>query len=217
MKTARFAELVKQAGAPEVHRLWVAPAEDKTLQSAIRQHRVVTVHQQLRGGKKDSAAVGFHEEPSAQYLIFPKSVQRFTDRRIIAIDYDLLAADPAKPERRGAAKARSQPKAAAPKPVAETVQRAPEPVAPPEPEPVPEPEPPKPAETPASSPAAPKRAKAERAPHRAAKKPASEAKPAKESRTMDARVRVAIQRAMKELKAGKTVAAHERLSRLIGA
>jgi hypothetical protein len=115
MKTAKFADVVKQAGAPEVHPLWIAPAQDKTLQSAIRQHRVITVHQELRGGKKDSAEVGFREDPSAQYLVFPKSVQRFANRRIIAINYDLLAATDAAPADRGAAKSQPDRKTARPK------------------------------------------------------------------------------------------------------
>ncbi len=91
MKTARFAKVVKASGAPETYLLWLPPAKDKIFQRGLKEHRVMTLHQELRGGKKDYGRVGFHEEPNAQFIIFPKSLRRFEDRRIVGIDYDLFA------------------------------------------------------------------------------------------------------------------------------
>lgn len=91
MKTARFTELVKKAGAPDSYLLWIPPKEDKVFQRAVKEHRVLTVHQENVGTKKDYGVVGFHEESNAQYLVFPKSLKTFVDRRIVGINYDLLA------------------------------------------------------------------------------------------------------------------------------
>ena len=91
MKTARFAELVKKAGAPDSYLLWVPSKADKVFQRAVKEHRILTIHQENVGTKKDYGVVGFHEEPNAQYLVFPKSLKTFVDRRIVGINYDLLA------------------------------------------------------------------------------------------------------------------------------
>jgi hypothetical protein len=112
MKTARLAEVVKQAGAPNAYQLWADPKKDRTFQRAVAEHRVLTVHQENIGTKKDYGLVGFREEPHAQYLIFPRSVKGFTNRRIIGINYRLLAKEsrlesrPAarQPKRRAASK-----------------------------------------------------------------------------------------------------------------
>ena len=93
MKTARFSNVVKAAGAPQTYLFWTPPKDDKTFQRALKEHRVMTVHQELRGSKKDYGSVGFREEPNAQYLLFPKSIRSFADQKIIAINYDLLAGE----------------------------------------------------------------------------------------------------------------------------
>lgn len=90
MKTARFNDVVAQSGRPELHLAWTVPAADTVLQTALKQHRVLTVYQQTRGSKKDHGVVGLEAAPQAQYLIFPKSLRRFADRRIVGINYDLL-------------------------------------------------------------------------------------------------------------------------------
>jgi quercetin dioxygenase-like cupin family protein len=89
MKTVRFSDVLNQAGEPEVHLLWIDPDKDKGLQKAIRQHRVMTLHQ-FQGGKSDYAVVGFEKGVPGQVLIFPKSLKPFEDRKIIAIKYELL-------------------------------------------------------------------------------------------------------------------------------
>lgn len=91
MKTARFATVVAKCGKPVPHLAWIALEQDRELKSALAANRVMTIHQIARGGKKDFGTVGFTKGPQTQILIFPKSLRRFGDRRIVAINYDLLA------------------------------------------------------------------------------------------------------------------------------
>jgi hypothetical protein len=93
MKTARFAAVVAAAGKPDIHLLLVSPEKDKTLQAAIRSHRVMTVHQEVAGNRKDHGIVGFHPGPARQFLIFPRSISKFEGSRIVAVKYDLLGDD----------------------------------------------------------------------------------------------------------------------------
>jgi hypothetical protein len=101
MKTTRFTELVGIAGRPQVHPLWLAPDKDPALKRAVRDCRVMTIHQNLHGTKKDYGTVGLHLEGSTQVLVFPKSLRRFGDRHIVGIDYKLIVhpepKDPAPP------------------------------------------------------------------------------------------------------------------------
>ena len=72
-----------------MHLLWIDPDKDRSLQKAIREHRVMTLHQ-FQGGKSDYAVVGFEKGVSGQVLIFPKSLKPFEGRKVIAIKYELL-------------------------------------------------------------------------------------------------------------------------------
>jgi hypothetical protein len=92
MKTVRFATVVAAAGKPSPHPLWMAPAHDRVLQQALKGHRVMTVHQDVRGTPKDYGTVGMTQEPEAQHLVFPRSLRRFDGQRIVGIDYGQLAA-----------------------------------------------------------------------------------------------------------------------------
>ena len=38
----------------------------------------------------DFGLVGFREKKGARYLAFPKSLKRFTDRRVVGINWDLV-------------------------------------------------------------------------------------------------------------------------------
>jgi hypothetical protein len=38
----------------------------------------------------DFGVIGFKERKSASYLVFPKSLKRFADNRIVGIDWSLL-------------------------------------------------------------------------------------------------------------------------------
>ena len=98
VKTARFAEIIKECGAPEVLTLWSDPERDKDFQRALRADRIMSVHQTVVGSKKDFGQVGFLKGPSMTYLLFPKSIARYAGRRVVGIDYALLRA-PAHPVR----------------------------------------------------------------------------------------------------------------------
>jgi hypothetical protein len=69
----------------------------------------MTIHQTLRGGKKDFGTVGYEPGRATQLLAFPKSLRPFAGKRIIAIRYDLLldeekSGSSVPPVRRGGAK-----------------------------------------------------------------------------------------------------------------
>ncbi|MEY2546620.1 MAG: hypothetical protein QOG48_1737 [Verrucomicrobiota bacterium] len=89
VKTVRFADVVEKAGAPEVYTLWQKPAQDRHLQSAIKNHRVMTV-QRTEGGT-EFGEVGFKERKGASYLVFPKSLKGFENKRIVGIKWELVA------------------------------------------------------------------------------------------------------------------------------
>ena len=87
-KTKRFAEVVEAAGKPEVYTLWQKPARDRHLQSEIKNHRVMTILRTEAGSEFGMA--GFKEQKGASYLIFPKSLKRFKNNRIVGINWDLV-------------------------------------------------------------------------------------------------------------------------------
>jgi len=89
-KKIRFSDLVRNSGRPEVTTLWTDPKRDKTNQMAIKQNRVVTVVQEPTSKKKDYGRIGFHEQPHASYLIFPRSLPHQPDARVIGINYQLI-------------------------------------------------------------------------------------------------------------------------------
>jgi hypothetical protein len=90
IKTTRFSAIVEAAGRPDVHVLLTAPDDDKVLQSAIKQNRVMTIEQGRSSGKMDRGSIGFSPGQSRQFLIFPKSLARFAGASVVAIKYDLL-------------------------------------------------------------------------------------------------------------------------------
>lgn len=112
MKTMRFEKLVASAGKPEPYLVLMDPANDRTLQAAVKANRVVTVHQPSTGTRTDYGAVGFDPGPSRQYLLFPRAVGRFKARRIVGIKYDLLAGDTSTRRKKRPAPARKTPRPA---------------------------------------------------------------------------------------------------------
>ena len=104
MGTVRFSKVVEAAGKPIVHVLWVDPAKDATLRKAIKAVRVMTVHQQPAAKNADYGMVGFEKNVSGQILIFPKSIEQFSDQRVIGVKYDLIEW-PAVPKNQQAPKA----------------------------------------------------------------------------------------------------------------
>jgi hypothetical protein len=88
--TVRFAKVVEAAGRPEVVSLWTKPERDKSFMTAVRQNRVMTVKQETAGSAKDFGIVGFLRQKTVSYLVFPKPLKAFQDRRIVGIKYDLI-------------------------------------------------------------------------------------------------------------------------------
>ena len=88
VKTARLADVVDKAGKPEVYTLWQKPAADRHFQSLNKNNRVMTIQKSESG--TDFGSVGFKERKGASYLVFPKSLKRFADKRIVGINWDLV-------------------------------------------------------------------------------------------------------------------------------
>ena len=89
VKTVRFAEVIEKAGHPEAYTLWQKPAGDRHLQSQIKNNRVMTIQRSESG--TEFGIVGFKQAKGANYLVFPKSLKRFESRRVVGINWDLLA------------------------------------------------------------------------------------------------------------------------------
>ena len=88
VKTVRFSEVVEQAGTPEPYTLWQKPASDRHFQSALNNHRVMTIQQTESG--TEFGIVGFKQAMNASYLLFPKSLKRFENQRIVGVKWDLV-------------------------------------------------------------------------------------------------------------------------------
>ena len=87
-KTARFSQVVEKCGGPQVYTLWQKPAADRHFQAQIKNSRVVTIQKSESG--TDFGVVAFKGTKGATYLVFPKSLKRFSDKRIIGIDWTLV-------------------------------------------------------------------------------------------------------------------------------
>jgi len=88
IKTARFTQIVEKCGKPQVYTLWQKPSADRHLQAQIKKTRLMTILKSESG--TDFGIVGFKESKEARYLIFPKSLKRFAEKRIIGIDWMLV-------------------------------------------------------------------------------------------------------------------------------
>ena len=87
-KTARFSIVIENCGKPQVYTLWQKPSADRPLQAQIKKNRVMTI---LKGESgTDFGIASFKESKDARYLIFPKSLKLFADKRIIGIDWALV-------------------------------------------------------------------------------------------------------------------------------
>src|SRR5205809_5639787 len=90
VKTARFAQVVEKAGRPEPYTLWQKPSADRHLQSQIKNNRVMTIQRSQSGS--EFGIVGFKQDKEVSYLVFPKSLKRFENKRVVGINWDLLRA-----------------------------------------------------------------------------------------------------------------------------
>src|SRR5262245_61633226 len=88
--TARLAAVVQVAGQPEAVTLWAGPKRDKDFQEAVKENRVMTVHQTTTGTRKDFGVVGFRKEKNVGYWVFPKPLDKFEGKRVVGIDYSVL-------------------------------------------------------------------------------------------------------------------------------
>jgi hypothetical protein len=88
VKTTRFGDILEKCGEPEVYTLWQKPAQDRHLQSMIKNNRLMTI--QKSEAESDFGIVGLKESKGASYLVFPKSLKRFENRRIIGIKWELV-------------------------------------------------------------------------------------------------------------------------------
>jgi hypothetical protein len=92
-KTVRFTNIVERSGTPHVHTLWLPPEKDPALKRAKAEHRVMTVASPGGGNKTDRGIVGFHPHAGkvSQFLIFPKALKRFEGAHVVGIKFDLIA------------------------------------------------------------------------------------------------------------------------------
>jgi hypothetical protein len=84
-KTIRFSQVVEECGQPNVYTLWEKPAADRRFQAQLKNNRVMTIQKSESG--TDFGIIGFKERKAARYLVFPKSLKRFAEKRVIAIDW----------------------------------------------------------------------------------------------------------------------------------
>lgn len=87
-KKARFSQVVEKCGRPQVYTLWQKPAADRHLQAQIKNSRVMTIQKSESGTA--FGVVDFKGRKGATYLVFPKSLKRFAEKRIIGIDWALV-------------------------------------------------------------------------------------------------------------------------------
>jgi hypothetical protein len=87
-KTVRFSQVVEKGGEPKVYTLWQKPSADRHFQAQLKNNRVMTILKSEGG--TDFGIAGFNEKIGARYLIFPKSLKQFTNKRIIAVDWKLV-------------------------------------------------------------------------------------------------------------------------------
>ena len=88
IKTARFSQIIESCGKPQVYTLWQKPSADRHLKAQIKKTRVMTILKSESGPA--FGIVGFQERREARYRIFPKSLKRFAEKRIIGIDWALV-------------------------------------------------------------------------------------------------------------------------------
>ncbi len=84
-KTSRFSQVVEECGTPQVYTLWQKAVADRHFQAQVKKNRVMTVLKSETG--TDFGIIGLKESKEARYLIFPKSLKRFAEKRIIGVDW----------------------------------------------------------------------------------------------------------------------------------
>ena len=90
-KTVRFSKLVEEFGKPALYLPLADPTKDPKFKEAAKESRVLTIKQDPTSKQKDFGLIGFLPEKFATYLIFPKSLERFANARVVGIKYEDLA------------------------------------------------------------------------------------------------------------------------------
>jgi len=88
-KTVRFSQVIEKSGKPGVYTLWQKPSADRHLQAQLKNNRVMTILKTESG--TDFGIAGFKEKKGANYLVFPKSLKSFADKRVVGIDWTLIS------------------------------------------------------------------------------------------------------------------------------
>jgi hypothetical protein len=88
-KKVRFSQVTEKCGKPGVYTLWQKPSADRHLQAQLKNNRVMTILKTESG--TDFGIAGFKEKKGATYLVFPKSLKQFADKRVIGIDWTLIS------------------------------------------------------------------------------------------------------------------------------
>jgi hypothetical protein len=96
-KTVRFSKLVEEFGKPALYLALADPAKDPKFQQAVEEQRVLTIKQDPTSKQKDFGVIGLMPEKFVTYLIFPKSLERFANARVVGVKYEELAEDAVAP------------------------------------------------------------------------------------------------------------------------
>jgi hypothetical protein len=88
VQSTRFVNVIARGGKPKFVSLWGKP--DATFLAAVEQNRVLTLKIHPVGNKAEFGIVGFQKEKNVLYLLFPKPLDDFKDKRIVGINLDLV-------------------------------------------------------------------------------------------------------------------------------
>ena len=88
-RTVRFSRVVEKCGKPQPYTLWQKPSADRHLRAQVKNNRIMTVLKTESG--TDFGIASFKEKKGASYLVFPKSLKRFVDRRVVGIDWTVVS------------------------------------------------------------------------------------------------------------------------------
>jgi hypothetical protein len=89
MNTVRFTQVVEKSGKPEVYLL--LSETDKTFHDALEANRIMSLVGGVDGAKTEYGLVGYDKKRRGQLLLFPRSLRRFADSRVVGIKFNLFA------------------------------------------------------------------------------------------------------------------------------
>jgi hypothetical protein len=87
-RTVRFTMVVEECGEPEVYTLWQKPKADRRFQMVLKNNRVMTILPSESG--TEFGLIGFRLIKGARYLVFPRSLRRYLDWRVVGIKWDSI-------------------------------------------------------------------------------------------------------------------------------